>query len=187
MPKYVRVRRGYSGGNRYGNKPKRPIDKNMISIAQAVVVSGSSINYDPPTNLAPQGTGPGGMNFPGTFTGLKWSLSFLATNSTNAQNVAAPIPIGWAIIRLRQGVAIAGINLADHENFYTPEQDVLACGTVNTFSGSTTPVIVEGQTKTMRKLMAGDRVVFKIAAGLGAAVPNTSAVCNGSIQYFYKT
>jgi len=185
MPKYVRVRRGYSGGNRYGNKPKRPIDKNMISIAQTVVVSGASINGDP-SNLAPQGTGTGGMNFPGTFTGLKWSLCFLAVNSTNAQNVSAPVPIGWAIIRLRQGVAISGINLADHENFYTPEQDVLACGTISTVSGSTNPVLVEGQTKTMRKLMAGDRVVFKIAAGLGA-VANTNAVVNGIIQYFYKT
>ena len=69
---------------------------------------------------------------------------------------------------------------------YTPEQNVMAFGTVsilaNDETGGNQNQQIMGQTKTMRKMQAGDLLQFITISNVA-----NSALVNGCIQFFCKT
>ena len=73
--------------------------------------------------------------------------------------------------------------ISDAGTLYEPEQNVMAYGRgINTASAVATGMHYNGSTKTMRKLMGGDKLVFIM---LGEAT-NTSSL-EGCFQFFCKT
>ena len=109
---------------------------------------------------------------PGTIKGLRWSI---AVESVNTGLMA------WAIVIVRDGNAANTLVITDGAEFYTPEQDVLAYGTVTTSSASNNKVIM-GNTKTMRRCYAGDHLQF-ISIGDVATQANLLAV----IRFYENT
>ena len=124
--------------------------------------------------------------FPCTITGLRWELS---TPAHVAIGVADAY-VNWAIVLVKQGNTAAVLPTGPQPspiNLYVPEQNVLATG-----SGTLTPAgtgefgtFWNGQTKTMRKVQAGDRLQLVFA--LGTSDPSLDDnVFGGSVQFFCK-
>ncbi len=144
---------------------KRPVDKLMLVVNKAGLGATQST-----TTLVT-------VTFPCTIVGLRWDLG-AATNAGTASCVFA-----WGIIIVRDGNAIKNIALSDAATFYAPEQNVMSYGsTVLTRFDQGQSVQWNGSTKTMRKMMGGDKLIF-VAVGEDV---NTSD-CFGTIQFFCKT
>lgn len=117
------------------------------------------------------------VTFPCTIVGLRWDLSFTQDAGAGNGQYAA------AIVVDREGQTANTLSLTDGSTLYQPEQDVMSY-----FSGENAPAAVGngrhyvGSTKTMRKMMGGDRLQFII---LGVATNTTSV--HGTIQFFCKT
>lgn len=149
-------------------KQARPIDKSIVAIDHNYVAA----NAQTQTVLIT-------ATFPCTITGLRWELDTDNGGATNAV-------VAWAIVLLRENVTVDTLAFSDGTSLYNPEQNVLAWGISRpTVSGSTAgPRVIhdEGTTKTMRKLMVGDRLVF---------ISKPSAVwtgdLDGAIQFFCKS
>lgn len=145
---------------------RRPVDKSLINVKKDAVTSTKVT-----TTLVT-------ATFPCTIVGLRWDLSFIADGGTSITSAR------WAIVVNRDGQTTTSISDTDGANFYDPEQNVLTFG--NCFlapgDGNQNPVRYLGDTKTMRKLMGGDELVF-IMAGEDT---NTSGV-RGTVQFFCKT
>lgn len=114
--------------------------------------------------------------FPCTITGLRWNLAF----SGEATNLSIH---HWAIIIVRDGNAANTIATSDAADFYQPEQNVLAFGVgmMAGLSAAAGPFTIPyiGSTKTMRKLLLGDRIDFIVVA-------NQATNLNGIVQMFCK-
>lgn len=143
---------------------KRPINKGLVHISNAV---DNSIGQQDLFTVT----------FPCTVLGIRWDMTLL--NGTT-QCIG-----GWAIIVIRDGLSPGALALSAGADFYTPEQDVLAYGAYSTNTlasadGSTRTWV--GNTKTMRKLMAGDKlsIVFQGSAAV-------SGTLSGVIQFFCKS
>lgn len=138
------------------------------------------------TVIAPvAGTLLSGMNFPGTVVGFKWFLNACIEGAAAA--TTGVVPIAWAIVRLRQGNQVGSTDIASNgDTYYPTEQDVMASGSFLLLPGHVSQTPCEGQTKTMRKLMAGDKIVFTWEA-YNPYQAGTTAKIFGQIQYFYKT
>lgn len=144
---------------------KRPIDKNLFSI---------HANNVGPTQID---TVLYTATFPGTLTGLRWNVGF-------ANGAAVTDKLGWVIVVVPEGDSINAIGVTNGTNIYTPEKQVLAFGSMQAGSVGTDHVVnIEGSTKTMRKLMAGDKLYFSNKSTTGHA----DSVCSASVQFFYKT
>lgn len=142
---------------------KRPIDKALIAIAKDGVTS---------TNVS---TTLATVTNPCTIVGLRWSLSF-------NQDAGTGLCEGrWAIVVARDGNSPNNMNPSDGATIYAPEQDVLAFGAYS-IRNNTNSVQFDGTTKTMRKMLIGDTLTFRMS-GVGT---NTSAG-RGIIQFFCKT
>ncbi len=72
--------------------------------------------------------------------------------------------------------------ISDQATFYEPEQNVLAFGVGALEDEGPDSMTDSGTTKTMRKLMGGDKLVF-INKGIVTNTHNT----NGIIQFFCKS
>lgn len=161
-------RRGMNNVNRIGvrNMAKRPIDKELISITSAVV-SGTQLDTELTT-----------ASFPNTVTGIRWSFGLLTST-------AAPTCFYWAILVVKDGNAPNNFATSTGSSFYQPEQDVLAFGAGVTDGNANDdgPVTLhfEGSTKSMRKLMAGDKLYFCLLSEGG------SGNACGVIQFFSKS
>lgn len=161
MPKYQRSRRTV-----VQTSTKRPVDKKLITVGQALTAS--QINNTIYT-----------ATFPGTVTGLRWDIAISSENTDGATSQKCY----WVIARVKDGIAAGNMSVSPAgSNLYTPEQEVLAFGVhnlgINTGDNSDR---LSGSTKTMRKLMGGDKLVFSILGG------NTNMVCEGVIQFFIKS
>ncbi len=142
---------------------RRPVDKQLTSIFKDGV-DGTQVA----TTLVT-------VTFPCTIVGLRWDI-------VAAQDAGTGLATGsWAIVVLRDGVTQPTIALSDASQFYNPEQDVMSFGQW-AIDNNTHTVQNIGSTKTMRKMMGGDKLVF-IAVGVAT---NTSAI-RGVIQFFCKT
>jgi len=110
--------------------------------------------------------------------GLRWSLAVGKDTGTtgNLSNFA------WAIVLLRDGNSVNQMSVSNGNEFYTPEQNVLAFGVAPSGSDSAQLNIIEGNTKTMRKLLIGDSIVF-LAKGQNVETSNY----RGIIQMFCKS
>lgn len=166
MPKRRRTRGTYS------LKKVRPKDKQIIGVSGA--------NFNTVDNYAQVLYT---ASFPATVTGLRWELSFSHTTKLY-QNV------NWAIVILRQGVTASPLSTAANGTLYAPEQNVLAWGVCTltgapvdaTSAGTGRPVDTDmGTTKSMRKLMGGDRLV--LLANLAETV-DAPLRMQGAIQFF---
>ncbi len=144
---------------------KRPIDKALINVFKSGV-DGTQVT----TTLVT-------ATFPCTVVGLRWDLSMLTDGGTT------PGSYGWAIVIVRDGVTVSTISLTDGGTFFAPEQDVMAYG-----SGVLQQIDIgsghhyNGSTKTMRKLMGGDKLLFLF---IGVATQTT--LVRGTIQFFCKS
>jgi hypothetical protein len=144
-------------------RAKRPIDKKLINVVVNNLVAANQ-TVDLYT-----------ASFPGTITGLRWDLAFqrTVTNTTIAN-------YGWAIVLQPQGTTVSTMSLTG--SLYDPEQMVMAFGRGNSFDPSQDPSMFVGDTKSMRKLKAGDKLVF---VAFGTATHEHEI--GGTVQFFYKT
>ncbi len=147
----------------FGGHTKRPIDKQLIVVSKDGVGSTQST-----TTLLT-------VTFPCTIVGLRWTMSMLQDAGTGASHFF------WAIMIVKDGVTIPVLAVTDAGDFVTPEQNVMAYGNGSIDNNSTTWGVI-GSTKTMRKLMGGDLLVF-VFRGIAT---NTVAV-RGVVQFFCKT
>ena len=88
----------------------------------------------------------------------------------------------WAIVLVRDGNTANSMTITNGSSFYKPEQNVLAFGVGPSGKDDSTPTVVYGNTKTMRKLLIGDTIVFL------AKRQNTETTSyRGIIQLFCKS
>lgn len=147
---------------------KRPIDKNLVNIL--IAAQGAT-----QTNISLITA-----TFPATITGIRWSLRFFCPAAGGANYG------GWAIVRVKDGLAPNTMSFTNAATFLEPEQEVIAFGrwAVTDVDNGAGPAIdtFEGTTKSMRKLMGGDQIYF-VCNGLSVA----GTIVEGTIQFFSKT
>lgn len=145
----------------------RPIDKDIISVAQTVT---TSVND---TVLKT-------VSIPSTVVGIRWNATALAITANQCM-------YAWAIVVVHDGNSVSTPSLSNASTFYAPEQDVLAFGFggLNP-AGSTDPGPntnpIEGATKTMRKLRVGDELHFITIGNVASSVD-----IFGAVQFFTKS
>jgi len=158
--------RGTKRARTSGVRVARPIDKELIAVNLSVTTTQVETVLKTTT-------------FPGTVVGLRWSLSARSVVAT-AQRV------DWAIVTAQDGNVVNNLATSNAADFYTPEQDVLAFGSMQLEANNSTagPATVnwEGTTKTMRKLKQGDTLQFTILS-----TNATGASIDGVVQFFFKT
>ncbi len=143
---------------------KRPIDKDLITIDKAAV-AGTQLT----TSLKV-------TTFPCTIVGLRWTISC-------AQNAGTgDTQLFWAIIIVPDGDSVNAFGTGDSNTFYAPEQNVLTYGITVSSAVDNMPVQFEGSTKTMRKLKAGDVVLFATIAQA-----TDTWMLQGVVQFFCKS
>jgi len=147
---------------------KRPIDKKLTNV---LVTNLIAAKQDVALYSA--------AAFPGTVTGLRWSLSAVRSGGT-ADTFGH---FAWAIIVQPAGTTVSTMTLASAGSLYDPEQMVLAFGRGCTWDAADGNIIqFEGSTKSMRKLKAGDALIFTT---FGTATERHDIT--GTVQFFYKT
>ncbi len=112
--------------------------------------------------------------FPNTLTGLRWNFSVAQDGGTGVCFYT------WAIVILKESEGTRTMQRADAAEFYQPEVNCLVWGT-GIIDNNSRPDHIEGTTKTMRKMMVGDRVVM-IYVG---STTNTASFV-GAVQMFQK-
>lgn len=150
-------------------RAKRPIDKKLTNVLLTNIVAAKQ-----EVDLYAAAT------FPGTITGLRWSLTVHKSGGTafTTGNMA------WSIVVVPAGTTTSTMTLANAGSLYDPEQNVLAFGRTALWDSSASSDIImfEGHTKAMRKLKAGDKLVLGV---FGTAVERCDLA--GTVQFFYKT
>ena len=142
---------------------RRPVDKQLVVVNKSNV-DATQVN----TTLVT-------VTFPCTIVGIRWDLSVFQQAGTGNTLCA------WCINVLRDGGTQKVMSLTDGATFFAPESDCLAYGTGG-IDNNITGLHYNGSTKTMRKMMGGDKLIF---SALGIAT-NTSTFI-GTIQFFCKT
>ncbi len=146
---------------------RRPTAKELIYVAQTATTSNVATTIKTTT-------------FPCTIVGLRWSMSFSSQVSTNNAVV------NWIIVLVKDGNTANTISQSNGADMYTPEQNVMAFGTVsclaNDETGGNQNQQVMGSTKTMRKMQGGDLLQFITLADVA-----NSVVVKGVIQFFCKS
>lgn len=147
------------------SRSKRPIDKLLVVVDQSL-------------NTTQVATVLTTITFPCTITGLRWNLGFRGTAAGGSRGA-------WAIVVVRDGITVPVLGLSDGGDLYTPEQDVLSFGfwSLADSDGGTgdSTFHVEGNTKSMRKMMGGDTLQF-----ISKENDNNGAVLLGCVQLFCK-
>jgi len=127
--------------------------------------------------------GPNGFTFPGTVVGLRWDLGAEGLATTVGTDV-----VFWALVVVRQGNGPGpiGVGAAAMGQFYEPEEHVMASGKLLVSTqASGIRERDEGTTKTMRKMMGGDRIML-LARNVSAIV-NDPVAFTGVVQFFIKS
>ena len=148
-------------------RARRPIDKNLVNIVLSSTTSQAA------TTLIT-------AVFPCTITGLRWMITYRNLNATSSTTHK------WVIIRLKQAVIATTIATSDGSTLYEPEQEVITWGSIdltdNDLAGGTSTFTFSGETKSMRKLMGGDRIQF-----VTLSTDATGAAVRGAVQFFCKS
>ncbi len=155
--------RGVQTEKSFLRRPKRPIDKSLVAITKDNVGA-----TDVTTTLFT-------TTFPCTIVGLRWDMAFVQAGGTGSAVVH------WCICVNRDGVTVPTLAVSDAAAFFEPEQNCLVYG-VSFIDNNTVTEHATGSTKTMRKMMGGDTLVFIMK---GTATETSS--CRGVIQFFCKT
>ena len=146
-------------------RARRPIDKRLIYVAQTV-----SNTQDSTQLLAP--------TFPCTVMGIRWAVSAIGGAATSTV-------LSYAIVVSRDGDSPNTLGSSDAGDFYTPEQDVLAFGTMLMADSDLSVNLAQndkGETKSMRKLRVGDTVHM-----IAKCADAVSVTFKGVVQLFCKT
>ncbi len=146
---------------------RRPTAKELIFVAQTATTSNVATTIKTTT-------------FPCTIVGLRWSITFESQVSTNNS------VISWIIVVVKDGNTANTISQSNGADMYTPEQNVMAFGTVtvlaNDETGGNQNSMIQGTTKTMRKLQGGDLLQFITLSNVA-----NSTLVKGTIQFFCKS
>lgn len=142
---------------------RRPVDKNLVSINHLAV------------DATQQNTTLVTVTFPCTIVGIRWDISVIQQAGNGHSDY------GWCINVLRDGGTQKVMSLTSGSTFFAPESDCLAFGS-GTIDDNNQGNVYNGATKTMRKMMGGDKLIF---SSKGIAT-NTSTLV-GVIQFFCKT
>jgi len=142
-------------------RARRPIDKVLKVVAHIA-------NATPKSTIIAQPT------YPATMVGLRWEINVIQSLGTGV------CTFSWAIVYLREGETLDALTFADGATLYKPEQNVLVFGT-GQISNDKWDKHFSGHTKTMRKLMVGDEIVFVLQG-----VATNEGICNAIIQCFLK-
>lgn len=143
---------------------KRPIDKSLVVVAKSAI-DATQVTTDLIT-----------ATFPCTITGLRWNVAGDRAAGTGTAQ------LWWAIVLVKDGNSANTIAVSDAATFYEPEQNVLAFGMKAMEDEGPDTSFFEGSTKTMRKLMGGDKLIF-IARGVATNTVNLNAI----VQFFCKS
>jgi len=144
---------------------KRPVDKLIINVLKTAVDA-----TDVSTTLTT-------ATFPCTIVGLRWDLVITPGAGTSPGSYA------WCVIILRDGVTVSSLAISDGATLYAPEQDVMVFARGSTsISAEGNQLHYNGSTKTMRKLMGGDKLLFIMK---GEAT--NTVTLEGAFQFFCKT
>ncbi len=144
---------------------RRPIDKSMIVVNSEDFTTQASIPIQTSTV------------FPGTLTGLRWSLGFVNSAGTAIGGLF------WSIVVVPQGTTASTMSTTNAATFYSPEQNVLTFGSATSLTSvAAQNVMFEGSTKSMRKLKVGDTVVLLVVAQT-----NEKWTLHGVVQFFIKS
>lgn len=141
---------------------RRPIDKQLVVANHATLGSSQ------------QSTVLFTFTHSATVTGIRWDGISFQDGGTGGTYGA------WAIVKVEDGYSANTLAFSDQASLYEPEQSVLAYGLFAN-DNNVQANHVSGQTKTMRKMKAGDQLVF-ISKGIAV---NTQQVVM-SIQFFAK-
>ncbi len=142
---------------------KRPIDKAIVFINKNAIdaTQVSTVLFT--------------ATFPCTVVGLRWNINA-------SQDAGTAFCAGaWCIIIAREGITVNTIARTDGATLFAPEQDVLTWGQWGIDNNTQTKDDI-GSTKTMRKLMGGDRLIW-----IGKGVATETTHINGVVQFFCKT
>jgi len=144
-------------------RQRRPVDKSLTNVGPVTFTTTQNN-----TSLIT-------ATFPCTITGIRWSFTFLALAGENSG--------AWAIIRVKDGLTPGTMSFTSGSDLFDPEQECIAFGrwAVNDTIAPSIQ-LVEGNTKSMRKLMGGDQIYFIVN---GTVANNTSV--SGTVQYFAKS
>ncbi len=142
----------------------RPIDKSLIVLNEQIGTAQTDI-----TLLT--------ADAPCTIMGLRWKLNYSGTINGFSE-------VYWAIYRLKETYTAPTLSTTSNTSFLEPEQEVLTWGVsmVADTDGGVGPGISydKGSSKTMRKLMKGDRLVLSLITD--AQSPEMA----GIVQFFCK-
>ncbi len=146
---------------------RRPIDKDLIVVSKTITASQQATTLKTTT-------------FPCTLVGLRWDISMSSQLTTGVSLLS------WAIVIVTEGDSANAMSTSDAASFYTPEQNVLTFGLSRypDADAGAGPVVMHwnNNTKTMRKLKAGDTVQFIVQ---GSAAAQGSVL--GVVQFFCKS
>ena len=149
-----------------GFSTKRPIDKSLIFVEDDALTVRQTIT----TLIAPPSAC--------TMVGLRWVIA--SVKDTGTSGIISNFT--WAIVLVRDGNSANALSITNGNEFYQPEQNVLAFGVAPSTNDTNQSLLQEGNTKTMRKLLIRDSIVF-IAKG-----QNTETTSyRGIIQIFCKS
>ncbi len=147
---------------------RRPTDKELIVVNHVTTTSNVLTTLKTAT-------------FPCTVVGLRWNFAIRNT-ATSGDNL-----VFWIIVLVHDGQSANTLSTSNGADMYTPENDVMAFGTVHLTdadlaNGGPAIMHVQGQTKTMRKMQQGDLLQF---ITLGSVATGGTAI--GTIQFFCKS
>ncbi len=145
------------------SRPRRNVNKEIIVIRKSSIQATQLV-----TNLVI-------ATFPFTFTGLRWNFA-VHQNAGTGEGL-----FSWCIAYVPDGETIDVMSRTDASGFYTPEQNCLVWG-FGVIDNNSNGLLIEGTTKTMRKMMTGDALIFAI---LGTGATNVLDL-TGAIQFFQK-
>jgi len=120
--------------------------------------------------------GAAAATYPGTISGLRWSLAASAT-------VAGAF--SWVIYVLKGGQAAGTVTAAGTPGAFIAsfaEEQIMVAGSFALGANSFTPFVIEGSTKVQRKIQRGDTLQISY---YGSGSSTGSLV--GNVQYFLKS
>ena len=148
---------------------RRPVEKKVITIAQTVS------NTQTSTTIFTSGDA------------LTYSGGVLQLSYTPERNLAANVTTFWALVYLQESRSASTLSIANGNDLYLPEQDVLACGS---FSSNDTTAAVDVppsqyqppmKLKSQRKMKEGDALAFIVLSNTA-----NSGVLTGTMTAFFK-
>jgi len=146
---------------------RRPTAKELIFVSHTATTANTATTLKTTT-------------FPCTVVGLRWALTFLSSSTASSGTVS------WIIVVVKDGNSANTISQSNGADMYTPEQNVMAFGTVQTIDADLgagpQSFNIMGSTKTMRKLQPGDLLQFISLSSVA-----NSTVVRGVVQFFCKS